>query len=295
MTKNPYIIQLPKFLDDRGNLSFLENEAQIPFAIKRVHWIYDVPGGETRGGVAYRETEEFIIAMSGSFDVIVDDGVQQYKFSLNRSYMGVYVPKGMWRAIDNFSTNSIAVIAASTAYDPQDAIRDFETFKVESLKFRGAEISKAVTVSSTPYTIHHKPNSKHNVSDCHIVELDRHHSARKGDICVVENGQTVPFDTQRLYYLYDVPGGVSRGGHAHKGLYQLIFAASGSFTVTLDDGCTKRSYTLNRPYRGLLVKPGIWRELDDFSSGSVCLVLASEKYDEADYIRDYDDFLKYRK
>ena len=291
----PQIIQLPKILDDRGNLSFLENEAQIPFAIKRVHWIYDVPGGETRGGVAYRETEEFIIAMSGSFDVIVDDGVQQYKFSLNRSYMGVYVPKGMWRAIDNFSTNSIAVIAASTAYEPADAIRDYEEFKVESLKFRGAEISKAVTISSTPYTIHHTPYSKHSVNDCHIVELDRHHSARKGDICVVENGQTVPFDTQRLYYLYDVPGGVSRGGHAHKGLYQLIFAASGSFTVTLDDGCTKRSYTLNRPYQGLLVKPGIWRELDDFSSGSVCLVLASEKYDEADYIRDYDDFLKYRK
>ena len=291
----PQIIQLPKFLDDRGNLSFLENEAQIPFAIKRVHWIYDVPGGEARGGVAYRETEEFIIAMSGSFDVIVDDGVQQYKFSLNRSYMGVYVPKGMWRAIDNFSTNSIAVIAASTAYDPVDAIRDYEEFKVESLKFRGAEISKAVTISSTPYTIHHTPYSKHNVSDCHIVELDRHHSARKGDICVVENGLTVPFDTKRLYYLYDVPGGVSRGGHAHKGLYQLIFAASGSFTVTLDDGATKRSYTLNRPYRGLLVKPGIWRELDDFSSGSVCLVLASEKYDEADYIRTYEEFLAYRK
>ena len=295
MMNQPQIIQLPKFLDNRGNLSFLENEAQIPFVIRRVHWIYDVPGGETRGGVAYRETEEFIIAMSGSFDVIVDDGVQQHKFSLNRSYMGVYVPKGMWRAIDNFSTNSIAVIAASTAYNPMDAIRDFEIFKVESLKFRGAEISKAVTISSTPYTIHQTPNSKHSVSDCHIVELDRHHSERKGDICVVENGQTVSFDTKRLYYLYDVPGGVSRGGHAHKGLYQLIFAASGSFTVTLDDGCTKRSYTLNRPYRGLLVKPGIWRELDDFSSGSVCLVLASEKYDEADYIRTYEDFKEYRK
>ena len=294
MTNQPQIIQLPKFLDDRGNLSFLENENQIPFAIKRVHWIYDVPGGETRGGVAYRETEEFIIAMSGSFDVIVDDGVQQYKFSLNRSYMGVYVPKGMWRAIDNFSTNSIAVIAASTHYDPADGIRDFETFKVASLKFRGAEISKAVTISSTPYTIHHTPYSKHSVSDCHIVDLDRHHSPRKGDICVVENGQTVPFDTQRLYYLYDVPGGVSRGGHAHKGLYQLIFAASGSFTVTLDDGNAKRAYTLNRPYQGLLVKPGIWRELDDFSSGSVCLVLASEKYDEADYIRTYEEFIEYR-
>ena len=302
MTNQPQIIQLPKFLDDRGNLSFLENENQIPFAIKRVHWIYDVPGGETRGGVAYRETEEFIVAMSGSFDVIVNDGEQQYKFSLNRSYMGVYVPKGMWRAIDNFSTNSIAVIAASTAYDPADAIRDIEEFVVEAkgerLKAKGAEISTTETLaynlSPITYNLSHKCD-KHSVSDCHIVELDRHHSARKGDICVVENGQTVPFDTKRLYYLYDVPGGVSRGGHAHKGLYQLIFAASGSFTVTLDDGSTKRSYTLNRPYKGLLVKPGIWRELDDFSSGSVCLVLASEKYDESDYIRTYDEFIEYRK
>ena len=291
----PQIIQLPKFLDDRGNLSFLENEAQLPFAIKRVHWIYDVPGGEARGGVAYRETEEFIIAMSGSFDVIVDDGVQQHKFSLNRSYMGVYVPKGMWRSIDNFSTNSIAVIAASTAYDPADAIRDYEEFVVET---KGAEISTADTLaynlSPITYNLSHECE-KHSVSDCCLIELDRHHSARKGDICVVENGLTVPFGTKRLYYLYDVPGGVSRGGHAHKGLYQLIFAASGSFTVTLDDGSTKRSYTLNRPYRGLLVKPGIWRELDDFSSGSVCLVLASEKYDEADYIRTYEEFLDYRK
>ena len=301
MTNQPQIIQLPKFLDDRGNLSFLENENQIPFAIKRVHWIYDVPGGETRGGVAYRETEEFIIAMSGSFDVIVDDGVQQYKFSLNRSYMGVYVPKGMWRAIDNFSTNSIAVIAASTAYDPADAIRDFDEFKAypqplpEGKGDETDESSNAVTRTLTPYTLHYTPNAKFSVSDCCLIDLDRHHSARKGDICVVENGQTVPFDTKRLYYLYDVPGGVSRGGHAHKGLYQLIFAASGSFTVTLDDGSTKRSYTLNRPYRGLLVKPGIWRELDDFSSGSVCLVLASEKYDEADYIRTYDEFVEYRK
>ena len=110
----------------------------------------------------------------------------------------------------------------------------------------------------------------------------------------MENGVTIPFDTKRIYYLYDVPGGVSRGGHAHKGLYQLIFAISGSFTVTLDDGNVKRTFTLNRPYQGLLVKPGIWRELDDFSSGSVCLVLASEKYDEGDYIRTYEEFLKYR-
>lgn len=132
------------------------------------------------------------------------------------------------------------------------------------------------------------------VYDCSIIELDRHHSVRKGDISVVENSVTVPFDTKRVYYLYDVPGGVSRGGHAHKELRQLIVAVSGSFTVVLDDGKVKRSFVLNRPYVGLYVVPGIWRELEDFSSGSVCLVLASEKYDAKDYLRDYDEFRKFK-
>ena len=111
---------------------------------------------------------------------------------------------------------------------------------------------------------------------------------------MVENGKEVPFDVKRVYYLYDVPGGESRGGHAHKALCQLIIAASGSFSVTLDDGKDKKTFVLNRPYQGLLVVPGIWRTLDDFSSGSVCMVLASEKYDEGDYIRDYKEFVNYR-
>lgn len=132
------------------------------------------------------------------------------------------------------------------------------------------------------------------VYDCTVIELDRHHSDRKGNISVVENGRDVPFNVKRAYYLYDVPGGESRGGHAHKELRQLIIAASGSFTVTLDDGHVKRTFTLNRPYQGLYVVPGIWRTLDDFSSGAVCMVLASEKYDAADYIRDYNEFLRYK-
>ena len=132
------------------------------------------------------------------------------------------------------------------------------------------------------------------VYDCTIIELDKHHSDRKGNLSVVQNGSTVPFDVKRVYYLYDVTGGESRGSHAHKELSQLIIAASGSFRVTLDDGNVKRSFTLNRPYQGLYVKPGIWRDLDDFSSGAVCLVLASEVYDKEDYIRDYQEFLKFR-
>jgi hypothetical protein len=133
-----------------------------------------------------------------------------------------------------------------------------------------------------------------SVYDCTIIELDKHHSDRKGNLSVVQNGDTVPFDVKRVYYLYDVPGGESRGAHAHKELSQLIVAASGSFTVTLDDGKVKRSFLLNRPYQGLLVVPGIWRDLDDFSSGSVCMVLASHPYDKEDYIRDYDEFLEYK-
>lgn len=134
---------------------------------------------------------------------------------------------------------------------------------------------------------------KTSVYDCTMIELDKHHQER-GNISVVENGKTVPFDVKRAYYLYDVPGGESRGGHAHKELSQLIIAASGCFNVTLDDGSVKRTFTLNRPYQGLLIVPGIWRELDDFSSGSVCLVLASMVYDEGDYIRDYKEYKRYK-
>lgn len=128
-----------------------------------------------------------------------------------------------------------------------------------------------------------------NIKQCKLIDLEKTHQI-KGNITVVENSKDVPFDVKRIYYLYDIPGGECRGGHAHKDLHQLIVAASGSFDVEIDDGQNKNRITLNRPYHGLLVVPGIWRILDNFSSGSICLVLASEIYKEDDYIRSYDDF-----
>ena len=128
-----------------------------------------------------------------------------------------------------------------------------------------------------------------NINDCVILPLNKIHN-RAGNITIVEGYDSVPFDVRRIYYLYDVPGGEERGGHAHKALKQFIVAASGSFDVMLDDGKNKKVVTLNRPNYGLLVVPGIWRELVNFSSGAICLVLASEKFDESDYIRSYELF-----
>lgn len=122
------VIELPKFTDPRGNLSFVEQLSHIPFEIKRTYWIYDVPGGEARGGHAFRKNEEFIIALSGAFDVNIDDGIQKTKYTLNRSYYGLYVPAGLWREIENFSTNSLALEFGSTHYDVNDYIRDYDEF-----------------------------------------------------------------------------------------------------------------------------------------------------------------------
>lgn len=285
------IVELPKFLDDRGNLSFAENYNQIPFEIKRTYWLYDVPGGIARGGHAEKNNEELVIAISGSFEIYVDDGKESKTFMLNRSYYGLYIPKGLWREIKEFSSNSVALEFGSIPYDLDDYIRDYNVFQ-EYAKTQKPFISEKTGEDTT------RPESDtkvYNVFDCTMLELDKHHSNRRGNLTVVENGITLPFDVKRVYYLYDIPGGESRGAHAHKELSQLIIAASGSFRVTLDDGIVKRAFFLNRPYQGLYVKPGIWRDLDDFSSGAVCMVLASDVYDKEDYIRDYNEFIEFRK
>lgn len=128
---NPHIIELPKIYDKRGNLSFFEYPNHLPFEIARTYWIYDVPGGEVRGSHAFKEQQEFIIALSGSFDVILNNGEREEKFSLNRSYFGLYIPKMYWRSLENFSTNSLALIVSDKIYDENDYIRSFEEFKIK--------------------------------------------------------------------------------------------------------------------------------------------------------------------
>ncbi|OPY00399.1 MAG: TDP-4-oxo-6-deoxy-alpha-D-glucose-3,4-oxoisomerase [Syntrophorhabdus sp. PtaB.Bin006] len=133
---------------------------------------------------------------------------------------------------------------------------------------------------------------KNSIYDCVMLPLRKIHN-RAGNITIIEGQRNIPFDVRRIYYLYDIPGGEARGGHAHRDLCQLIIAASGSFNVLLDDGENKKIATLNRPDYGVMVVPGIWRELFEFSSGAICLVLASQKYDERDYIRNYDQFVSF--
>lgn len=284
----PTIIQLPKMGDRRGNLSVVEQLNQVPFNIQRAFWIYDVPGDAVRGGHAFRETEEFVVALSGSFDVVLHDGEKEQVFHLNRSYYGVYVPKMMWREMRNFSTNSLALVVASTPYAEDDYIMEFEQFLHE--KHSGA-LPVRFPVLDTPVLWHIRCPS---VYDCSVIDLPKY-MFDEGNLTWVERNKNIPFDIQRVFYLYDIPGGEARGAHAHRQCHQFLIAASGAFEVVLDDGINRRTVMLNRPFCGLHIPPGIWAAEQGFSSGSVCLVLASEIYDEADYIRNYNDFIEYRK
>ena len=290
------ILELPKITDGRGNLSIIEQLKHCPFEIKRVHWIYDVPGGVDRGGHAYKDTEEFIVALSGSFDVVVDDGLTKYTYPLNRSYFGLYVPKGMWRTMTNFSTNSVALVLSSTDYDRNDYIMSYDEYKlwrIDASKVPNSPDTQTSVRVLEP-AIGQMAHEGRSVFDCSLCELNKMHDP-EGNLTYIYQNIHVPFPVNRVFYSYDIPGGEDRGAHAHKKCHQFLIAASGSFEVALDDGINKRTVLLNRPFWGLHVPPGIWASEQSFSSGSICLVLASEGYLEDDYIRDYDDYLDYLK
>ncbi|MDE6403657.1 MAG: FdtA/QdtA family cupin domain-containing protein, partial [Muribaculaceae bacterium] len=284
----PQLIELPRIFDPRGNLSFIQNGPLTGFDIKRCYWIYDVPGGQERHGHAFRTQSELIVALAGSFDVVLDDGNGPVRYHMARSYYALRVPPMTWRSIDNFSTCSVAMVLSSTTYDPADYIEDYDLFKTLAANTGNVTVPSTEVAQPVP-PVTADAHSRSNIDRCGIIDLPRHRHPN-GSLSVVENVEGTPFDIKRVFYLYDVPGDSERGGHSHHEARELIVAVSGSFDVTLDDGHQRRVYSLNRPYKALYVEPGIWRSLDNFSSGSVSLVLTSQLFDEADYVRDYDRF-----
>ncbi len=286
------VVQLPKFLDERGNLSVLESQKQVPFNFKRCYWIYDVPGGELRGSHAFRNQHEIIIALSGSFDAVIHDGVEEKRYSLSRSYYGLYLPPMHYRTLDNFSTNSLALVVSSTAYDESDYIWERDEFCQMKKSWAPADVIALPLAAGTSLDLAAVRNA--TIDDCKLMTLPRH-SERSGSLTSIENSKDIPFDVKRIFYLYDIPGGENRGGHAHKECHQMLVAASGAFDVKVSDGVNERIYRLDRPYYGLHIPPGVWAEELNFSSGSICLVLTSHEFNESDYWREYGDYLKFKK
>ena len=283
------MIQLPKIEDPRGNLSFIEHglNGRCPFEIERVYWIYDVPAGAVRHPRALKHTTEMIVAMSGSFDVVLEHDNLIECIHLNRSDCGVVVEPGVIRSINNFSTNSVAMVLASGPYDSSEYIFCDEKGiqdDVISLEDKGIPGLSTIVDSS---------HSTSDVSQAQTIILPRiRHS--NGSLTVAENGyESMPFNIRRVFYLFDVPADAERGGHSHYNARELIVALTGSFDVVLEDGKNPpKRFTLNRPYQGLYIPSGLWRTIDNFSGAAVCMVLTSERYSEEDYVRDYEMFRK---
>ena len=298
------IVQFPKFLDERGNLSVLESRKQVPFSFRRCYWIYDVPGGELRGSHAFRNQHEIIIALSGSFDAVIHDGNGERRYSLSRTYYGLYLPPMHYRTLDNFSTNSLALVVSSTAYDESDYIWDRDDFcnQKKDWKFSPlpapcngtAPIGTASGIATFVAAPDLESVRKATIDDCALMTLPRH-SERSGSLTSIENSKDNPFDVKRIFYLYAIPGGENRGGHAHKECHQMLVAASGAFDVKVSDGRNEKGYRLDRPYYGLHIPPGVWAEELNFSSGSICLALASQEFNESDYWRRFEDYLAFKK
>lgn len=292
------LIDIPKIMDARGNLSFIEHGARgiCPFEIERVYWVYDVPTGEVRHGRALRHTAEMIVAMSGSFTVKLTraDGLME-RHTLTRSDRGLLVEPGTWREICDFSTNSVAMVLASGPHDPDEYIYDIKSYLDEyssadktviGEKGPKPELNRSRNVEK------HEGHGLSRTTDCHYIELPRVRDPR-GSLTVAENGaDDMPFDVRRVFYLYDVPADADRGGHSHYMAREMIVALTGSFDVVIDDGETIQRFSLNRPYKALYIPRGLWRTLDNFSGGAVALVLTSERFAEADYVRDYATFKK---
>jgi dTDP-4-dehydrorhamnose 3,5-epimerase-like enzyme len=291
----PKIINLPDLHDDRGNLNFFENYNQIPFAINRVSFIYVASItsiDRSYGGYAYKENNDFIISLSGSLKVKVNSGSKMEIFYLEHPHYGLFIPKLFWYELSGFSNNFFAMIVSSNKFNKNDVICDYRDF---CLKKRDLFTSDLIPHRSTRSAVERIIELTHSTSihDCFMIKLPKQKTGNY-NFTTFNNSEIIPFDIHRIYYLYNVHHDKIRGRHAHKKLWQLFVATSGSFDIILNDGKLTRIFTLSNPDNGLLVVPGIWRELNNFSHISVCMVLASLEYDPMDYIRDYNKFLEWK-
>jgi dTDP-4-dehydrorhamnose 3,5-epimerase-like enzyme len=279
------IIPLSKIEDNRGNLTFIEAKKHVPFDIKRTYWVYDVPAGEIRGGYAFKQQSLVMVVLSGSVEVLINDGSKALNLCLTRSDKALNLPPLSWMEFKNFSTNTVCLFLSSHIYDEKDYIRDFNEFifLCETRPNFYEHMPNVVSVS--------KLNRRPSVYDAFIIELSQI-GERNGHITIAEGVKDLPFEVKRVFYIYDIPAGVSRGAHSHKSCHQFLVATSGAFEVQLDDGRNKRTVRLDRPYYGLYIPPGIWANEQSFSGGVICLALTSHIYSEDDYIRNYKDFIE---
>lgn len=263
---NARLISIPKICDPRGNLSFIENFTHLPFKIGSVRWIYDIPAGA--GSAAEISPRRcLVVAMSGAIDVrlTTPDGMPM-EIRLSEPHCGLLLEGGVERQLLGCSSNAvITIIEEDENADTPDQL----TPTGEDAHLRSS------------------------VENCRIIQLPREKWENgSGNVAMLTNGVSAPFDIKRAFYIYDVPGDSVRGGHSHFEELCLLVALGGCFDVTVSDGAAQRRFCLNRPYKALYVPSGIWRELDNFSSGSVCLALSSITYRESDYVRSAEQFGK---
>jgi len=262
------IRQLPVVKDPRGNLAFVQESPLLPFPIHKVEWIYDVPDGVGHRELATADCRAVIIALSGSFDVVaISERGDEAKVTLRRGSQALPVERGTRCEIRDFSTNSVGLVIYSENGKEWPATR-------EHVPAEGSA---------------EDPHKSSCTEQCGIMDLPTDHSP-EGRTTGVTNESGSLMEVKRVFYLFDVPSGATRGGHSHFADQQLIVSVSGSFTVVVDDGRSRKEFVLNRPNQGLYIPAGIWRELKDFSTGSISMVLTSEPYSESDYVREYERF-----
>jgi hypothetical protein len=257
-----HLVTLPQIPEPRGNLTALEELVHVPFRIGSVRWFYELLAGSSWAASEPALGDALLIALSGSFDVAIGGS----RVRLSRANIGLHLPASREWRVEDPATNSVGLIMSSRPTRPR-------------------RLEPETPNATAPGDL----NPRSTLDDCRGITLP-HDRRRRGSTTGVLPQAEVPFDVLRVYYLYDVPGGAERGGHAHRRLQQVLVSLAGSFDVVLKDGRRVKTIRLDRPHSGVFIATGIWRELRNFSSGAICLALASAPYDEADYIRDYEDF-----